>query len=109
GPRESVAHHDRRAVSGLRHVHADAVRVDDTVQDLGSHQRLFGGCAFTAASLTSVPQPAPVGSTRWPFSIFGTVVTSSSYHGTTSGSIPLIRRLCLTAQMWAFFCVDSQP
>src|SRR5262249_24013670 len=109
GLRKAVAEHDERPVARLGDVDANAVGLDGAVADLGAHARRFGGCAFTAASLTSVPQPGPVGKTRCPFTILGTVVTSSSYQGTTSGSISMIRRFGTIAQKCAFMHVDSQP
>ena len=48
----------------------------------------FGGCLFTTSSLMSAPQPGFVGMIRWPFSMRGGSVTSSSFQGTSSMSGP---------------------
>jgi hypothetical protein len=39
----------------------------------------------------------------------GFTVTSSSYHGTTSGSISMILRFGTTAQKWMFIMVARCP
>src|SRR5207245_1548067 len=76
---------------------------------VAGHQRARGGCARTASSLTSVPQPGPAGRTSEPWLTSGRTVTRSSYHGTRSGSISMMRKFGTTAQKWALIIVARWP
>src|SRR4051794_12216442 len=65
------------------------------------------GWARTASSFTSVPQPGPDGSLRCPRSILGATVTRSSYQGTKSLSISIIRRFGTVAAKCVLIVVAS--
>src|SRR5207344_109199 len=69
----------------------------------------FGGCLFTTSSLMSAPQPGFVGMIRWPFSMRGGAVTRSSFQGTSSMSISMMRKFGIAAQKWALISVDMWP
>src|SRR5262249_27300952 len=80
-------------------------RVEDPGGDVGG---LHGsGCARTAASSTSAPQPGAVGIARWPSTILVGQVRKSSPQGTASTSSSRMRRLGTTAQKAAAISVAS--
>src|SRR5215831_6701342 len=87
-------------------------RGDDTESVARSstrHSHIFAACARSSSSLTSVPQPGPVGSTISPFSITGGWVRSFGFHGTSSTSYSEIRRLGMTAAKCPQMIADKGP
>src|SRR6185295_14731191 len=74
---------------------------------LRSH--ILGGCARMTASLTAVPQPAPVGRRNSPFSIMYGLVRSFAFHGTSSISNSMMRKLGIAAQKCALMTLASGP
>src|SRR3954451_12516054 len=80
----------------------------DGLDPLGSIH-IFGGCARMTASLTAVPQPGPVGRRRSPFSITYGLVRSFAFHGTSSTSNSMIRKLGIAAQKCALMILASGP
>src|SRR5439155_24928113 len=70
---------------------------------------IFAACARSSSSFTSVPQPGPVGSTISPFSITGGWVRSFGFHGTSSTSYSLMRRLGTTAATCPQMIADYGP
>src|ERR1700730_5218917 len=69
----------------------------------------FGGCAASASSLGSVPQPGRLGTIRCPASICGGCVNSSSSQARLSMSISMMRRLGTAAAKCAFIMVHRWP
>jgi len=74
-----------------------------------SSQRWRGGCARTASSFTSAPQPGPCGTISSPLSMTGAAVTRSPFHGTSSTSISMMRKLGIAAQKCALIRVARSP
>ena len=84
-------------------------RQSNIMWDCSTKEYQLGGCFFTASSLMSAPQPGLVGMIRWPFSMRGGSVTRSSFQGTSSMSISMIRKFGMAAQKWALISVDMCP
>jgi hypothetical protein len=72
-------------------------------------EQLTGACFFITFSFTSVPRPGRSASTSSPFSITGTCVTSSSFHGTSSTSISMMRKFGTAAQKCALTMLARWP
>src|SRR5215813_8161161 len=95
---------------GLRSLHsASAANPSYDVFLKSSPAYGFGGCAASASSLGSVPQPGRLGTIRCPASICGGCVTSSSSQARRSMSISMMRRLGTAAAKCAFIMVHRWP
>src|SRR4029453_11473914 len=77
--------------------------------DVGYGCGFRGGCARTASSLLSAPRPRRGGRICSPFWMTGGWVTRSSFQGTSSISISMIRKLGMAAHMLALIRADMWP
>ena len=102
---ENTQRERRGDISDIIVSRVDAVR--PTVDPM--RRRSLRGCFRTAASLISAPQPGFVGTIKCPFSMRGGSVTRSSFHGTSSMSISMMRKFGIAAQKWALISVDMWP
>src|SRR6266542_1266138 len=99
-----------RHLAGNQGVAAQFVdHMTSPLTDVGYGCGFRGGCARTASSLMSAPQPGRVGTISSPFWMTGGWVTRSSFQGTSSISISMIRKLGMAAHMLALIRVDMWP